>query len=205
MLFVILTLAVLPLAARTKIIHRWVLASQPIPKLKKVLVIAVLDNYLIRQEFEDEMEKLLDKSAIQGIKSHMVLPSREEYSEDEIKQWILKSDFDGALVIRPVDLRTESKEVVTSAVTTYYAPPAPYYSFYPYMNMAWSQIHVTGSYLREDTIVRVEFNLYNIKDGKLLWNGETETLYSKDFGKLGKEYAKTIVRQLKKDKLIGMK
>jgi hypothetical protein len=38
------------------------------------LVIAVLQNYLIRQEFEDEMERLLAKSRVEGIKSHMVLP-----------------------------------------------------------------------------------------------------------------------------------
>ena len=54
----ILALAAVPLLAGTKIVHRWVLTDQPIPKLKKILVIAVLENYLIRQEFEDEMEAL---------------------------------------------------------------------------------------------------------------------------------------------------
>lgn len=202
LLAAILILAVLPLAAGTKIIHRWVLTGQPIPKLHKILVIGVLENYLIRQEFEDEMEKLLAKSGVHGIKSHMVLPSREEVSEAELRKWIVEGDFDGALVIRPKDVRTETQEVVTSAVVTYYAPPAPYYGFYPYMHMAWGQVYPISSYTKEDTIVRAEFNLYNTKTEKLIWNGETETLHSKDFGKLGKEYAKTIVKQMKKDKVI---
>lgn len=202
-LVAILILVVLPLAAQTKVVQRWVLTDLPIPKLEKILVIAVLENYLIRQEFEDEMENLLPKSGMQGVKSHMVLPSREEMSEAEIRKWIIEGDFDGVLVIRPKAMRKETTEVVTGAVVSYYMPPAPYYTFWPYWNMAWSQVHTTSSYLKEDTIVTAEFNLYNIKDEKLIWSGVTETLYSKDFRKLGKEYAKTIVKQMKKDKVIG--
>ena len=38
-----------------------------------------------------------------------------------------------------------------------------------------------------------------------MWNGESDTVYSKDFEKLGKSYAKMLVNQLKKDKVIGKK
>jgi len=55
----------------------------------------------------------------------------------------------------------------------------------------------------ENTIVRARFNLYYTKDEKLLWSGETDTVYSKDFGKLGEEYANALMRQLKKDRVIG--
>ena len=50
--------------------------------------------------------------------------------------------------------------------------------------------------------MRVEFNLYSTKDEKLVWSGESDTLYSKDFEKLGKGYAESLVKQLKKDKVI---
>ncbi|HEY6265367.1 MAG TPA: hypothetical protein VIW93_11240 [Candidatus Acidoferrum sp.] len=36
-------------------------------------------------------------------------------------------------------------------------------------------------------------------------NGESDTVYSKDFGKLGKSYAKMLVDHWKKDKVIGKK
>jgi hypothetical protein len=78
------------------------------PPLKKVLVIAVLENYLIRQEFEDEMERLLAKSGVEGIKSHMVLPPRNEMTEAELKQHIKDSPLDGVLVIRPKDVKKET-------------------------------------------------------------------------------------------------
>jgi len=170
------------------------------PKLKKILVIAVLENYLIRQEFEDEMERLLAKSSIEAIRSHMVLPPRNELMEGELKHRILEADYDAVLVIRPKAFRKETKEVSTSA---FYVPPAGYHSLWPYWHMSQQQLYSTGSYLKESTYVTAEFNLYNTKDENLLWCGETDTVYSKNFGKLAREYANTLVKQLRKDKVIG--
>jgi hypothetical protein len=198
-----LAVAALPLWAGTKIVHRWVVADQAMPKFKKILIIGVMENYLIRQELEDEMERLLAKSGLQGIKSHMVLPPRNEMMEGELKQRIKESDFDGVLIIRPKAMRKESKEVVNLAGP--YVPPAGYYTFWPYWNMAREQVYVTSSDVKEETYVSTEFNLYNTKDEKLLWSGETETVYVKDFDKLARDYAGALVKQLKKDKVIGTK
>ncbi|HKW62211.1 MAG TPA: hypothetical protein VJN89_06670 [Candidatus Acidoferrum sp.] len=197
--FTVLVLAVTPLLGGTKIIHRWVITGQPLPKLKKILVIAVLENYLIRQEFEDEMERLLAKSGIEGVRSHMVLPPRNELMEGELKERIKEVDYDAVLVIRPKAFRKETEEVGTKSV---YMPPTAYQTFWPYWDMAFKQYSARGSYLKENTIVSAEFNLYRTADEALLWNGETDTVYSKNFGKLAREYANTLVKQLKKDKVI---
>lgn len=201
-LLTILVVATLPIIADSKIVARWVLTGLPMPKLKQILVIAVIDNYLIRQEFEDQMEKLLAKSGVEAVPSHMVLPPRNEMMEGELKQRIKESTLDAVLVIRPKAVRKESEEVITGG---FYVPPPGYYSFWPYWSMASAQFYPTSSYTKENIIVRAEFNLYNTKDEKLLWSGETDTVYSKDFQKLGKEYAEVLVKQLKKDKVIGKK
>jgi hypothetical protein len=199
----IVALVALPISAGTKIIQRWVLTGEPMPKLENILVIAVVENYLIRQELEDEMERLLAKSGVTGVKSHMVLPPRNELVEGELKERIMDGNFDGVLVIRPKSERTETKEVVTGVTSPFFVPPPGYYQLWPYWHMALAQAHGTSSYFEENTIVSAEFNLYYGKDEKLLWSGETDTVYCKDFKKLGKEYAKTIVKQLKKDRIIG--
>ncbi len=201
-LVAIIALATLPLIASSKIVYRWVLTGAPMPKLKKILVIAVLENYLIRQEFEDEMEKLLAKAGVEGVESHMVLPPRNEMMEGELKQRIKETDLDAVLVVRPKTVRKETEEVITGGI---YVPPPGYYSFWPYWNMAYGNFYPTSSYTQENIIVRAEFNLYNSKDERLLWSGETDTIYSKDFGKLAKSYAKMLVNQLKRDKVIGKK
>lgn len=197
--FTLLAVMVAPLLARTKIVHRWVITGQPMPKFRKILVIAVLENYFIRQEFEDEMERLLAKSDIEGIRSHMVLPPRNEMMEGELKQRIKEADYDAVLVIRPKAFRKETQEVGTKSI---YMPPTVYQSLWPYWDMAFKQFSAKGSYLKENTIVSAEFNLYRTNDETLLWSGETDTVYSENFRKLAKEYANTLVKQLKKDKVI---
>lgn len=202
-LLAILVLAVLPIIADSKIVARWVLTGLPMPKLKQILVITVIDNYLIRQEFEDQMEKLLAKSGIEGVPSHMVLPPRNEMLEGELRQRIKEEPtLDAVLVIRPKAVRKETEEVITGG---FYVPPPGYYTFWPYWSMASGQFYPTSSYMKENTMVRAEFNLYSTKDEKLIWSGETDTVYSKDFQKLGKQYAEMLVKQLKKDKVIGKK
>jgi len=201
-LLAILSLAALPLLAGTKIVHRWVLTGVPMPHFQKMLVASILENYLIRQEFEDQMKKLLANYGVEGVQSYMVLPPRNEMMEGELKQRIKESSLDSVLVIRPKAVRQESQEVIRGGI---YVPPPGYYTFWPYWNMAYGTFIPTSSYTTEDLVVRVEFNLYSTKDERLVWSGETDTIYSKDFEKLGKEYAQTLVNQLKKDKVIRKK
>jgi len=202
LLAVFLLVLVLPLFAGTDIVHHWVLTGLPMPKFTKVMVASVMENYLVRQSFEDEMKKLLEKNGVQAIQSYMVLPPKNEMMEGELRQRIKESVLDGVIVVRPKAVRQETEEVVTGGI---WVPPPGYYSFYPYWNMAYGQFYATSSRIEENVIVRVEVNFYNVKDEKLVWSGETDTVYSKDFEKLGKDYAKTLVKQLKRDKVIGQK
>lgn len=202
MLAIFLLLLVLPLFAGTDIVHRWVLTGPPMPKFTKVMVASVTENYLVRQSFEDEMKKLLEKNGVQAVQSYMVLPPKNEMMEGELRQRIKESVLDGVIVVRPKAVRQETEEVVTGGI---WVPPPGYYSFYPYWNMAYGQFYATSWRTEENVIVRVEVNFYNVKDEKLVWSGETDTVYSKDFEKLGKDYAKTLVKQLKRDKVIGQK
>src|SRR6266436_1204833 len=115
---------------------------------------------------------------------------------------IMESSLDSVLVIRPKAVRKETQEVVTGGM---YLPPAGYSMFWPYWNMAYGGFYPTSTYTKEDIIVRVEFNLYSTKDEKLVWSGESDTLYSENFEKLGQGYAQALVNQLKKDKVIRKK
>ena len=122
--------------------------------------------------------------------------------EGELKQRIKESSLDSVLVIRPKAVRKETQEVVTGGM---YLPPAGYSMFWPYWNMAYGGSYPTSTYTKETIIVRVEFNLYSTKDEKLVWSGESDTLYSENFEKLGKGYAQALVNQLRKDKVIRKK
>jgi len=66
-------------------------------------------------------------------------------------------------------------------------------------------LYPTSSYTKENVIVRVEFNLYSTRDEKLVWSGESDTVYEKNFERLGKGYAQALAKQLEKDKVIRKK
>jgi hypothetical protein len=198
LLLALVALASLPLLGSTRIVHRWVLTGIPMPQFHKMLVASIAENYLVRQQFEDEMKKLLAKYEIEGVQSYMVLPPKNEMMEGELKQRIKESSLDSVLVVRPKAVRKETEEVSRGI----YVPPPGYYTFWPYWNMAYGEFYPTSSYTKENIVVRMEFNLYEIKDERLIWSGESDTIYSTDFERLGKEYAKALVNQLKKDKVI---
>ena len=120
----------------------------------------------------------------------------------ELKERIKESVLDGVIIVRPKDARKETREVVTSGI---WVPPPGYYGLYPYWNMAYGQFYATSWSTEENIIIRVEVNMYNVKDEKLVWSAETDTVYSKDFDKLGESYAKSLVKQLKRDKVIDKK
>jgi hypothetical protein len=147
-LFAIIFLSTLPLFASTKIVRHWVLTGVPLPQLKKILVASIMENYLVRQEFEDEMKKQFTRYSVEGIQSYMVLPPRNEMMEGELKQRIKLSSLDGVLVVRPKATRRESEEVVMGGI---YVPPPGYYTFWPYWNMAYGTFYPTTSYTKENT------------------------------------------------------
>ena len=82
-LLTILAITVLPLMADTKIVHRWVLTGVPMPLFRKMLVVSIMENYLVRQEFEDEMKERLEKYNVEGIQSYMVLPPTSSSSRSK--------------------------------------------------------------------------------------------------------------------------
>ncbi len=198
-LIAVLSLAAVPVLASTKIAHRWMLSGAPLPRLHKMLVATLSENYVARQEFEDQMKKLLANYGVEGVQSYMVLPPRNEMMERELKRRIQESSLDYVLVIRPKMVERESDEFVNGGI---YVPPQGYYTFWPYWNMASDP---TTSNVKENAPVRVEFNLYSTKDERLVWSGETDTIYCSSFEKMRKQYAVALVNRLRKDKIISKK
>jgi hypothetical protein len=193
----ILFLLTTPLRASAKIAHRWVLSGTPLPRIHKMLVAGLLENYVVRQEFEDQMKKLLANYGVEGVQSYMVLPPRNEMMEGELNQRIKESSLDCLLVIRAKAAAKESDEFVSGGT---YVPPQGYYTFWPYWNLASDP---ANSVSKQNTPVRVEFNLYSTKDERLVWSGETDTIYLSSFEKMRKQYALVLVNRLRRDKIIS--
>jgi hypothetical protein len=51
----------------------------------------------------------------------------------------------------------------------------------------------------------VEINIYGAHDEKLLWSGLSDSFVKEDMEKVADSLAKTLVKQMKKDKLLPKK
>jgi hypothetical protein len=185
-----------------KIVHRWVDTNKPLPPLRKVLVVGIAENGEVSADFEDEMKKQLAKVGIEAVPSPLFVPPRNEMMEPELKRRIKEVTLDAVLIVRPKIVSPDPKKTNNGFK---YTPPSSYSTFWPYWNMAYMGTDPAQTYLKANSTVRAEFNLYNTKDGKLMWSGESGDELEKKFEKLGKNYAQTITRLLKKDKVIGNK
>ena len=200
LLFLLLTS--LPLFATNKIAHRWILAGAPVLRVQRMLVVRIGENFLVRQQFEDEMKRLLAVHGVEGVQSYLFLPPKNDMMEGELKQRIKESSLDSILVIRA---KAALKETDARATSVAYAPPSSYSNFWPFWNMAYGDPGPVSPDARENSLVRVEFNLFSTKDEKLVWSGETGVLKCKDFDRAGNVYARALVNQLKKDRIMRKK
>ncbi|MBI3484697.1 MAG: hypothetical protein HY012_06040 [Acidobacteria bacterium] len=201
-LFTAICLAlVLSAAAETKIVKRWVITGMPVPTLNRILVVGLTENYIVRQYFEDEMERLLPKEGAVGIKSQMVLPPKDEMTQEEVIRRIHESKLDAVMIVRPKGIRKEEEYFPPS---WNYIPNPTYMGLGPYWGYAYGAVYTPG-YMEQYTIARVEVNIYGAHDDKLIWSGLTDAFLKRDMEKVAKDFAKTMVKQMKKDKLLPKK
>jgi hypothetical protein len=188
-LLAVLTIAAPSVFARTKTVHRWRPAGGATPQFHRILVAEIVDDYVLRQQFEDEMNKRLARFGVEGVPSYVVLPPKNEMMESELKQRIADSSFDSVLVIRPKTTQTATRGA--------YAPSPGSYSFWPYWNATYTDAH-PATWPKDNSRLRLEVNLYSTKTERLVWSGETRTIDPKDLEK----FAKRLTGQLRRDRLL---
>jgi hypothetical protein len=77
------------------------------------------------------------------------------------------------IVTRLVDQETV-QEYYPPSYTTVAAPSAYYGGWYGYYSLGYTYMSSPG-YVAENKVFRLETNLYDVKESKLLWSGLTET------------------------------
>jgi hypothetical protein len=158
-------------------------------KLNKVLVVAFLRDEASRRVAEEQMAELLKGKAI---------PSYAYFGEEikslneaAVRELLQKDDFDGAVVMRLVDV---SKEVnYTPGNTNTY--PFYFRTFGGYYRRGWNYYSTPERYYTTRSY-SVETNVYSVKQDKLIWSGLTETTDPGGVGKLVAEISNTICKKM---------
>lgn len=184
--------------ASTSIRDSWVAPDLQAPlEFDKVLVVFMDPNEATRRAAEDALVERL--GADRAVASHTMLTGDEvqnaQANEQAVRREVRAAGFDAAVVMRMVN---EQQKLSYTPGMTY----PPYYGgFYGYYGWGWNYAYSPG-YLRTDTIVSVETNLYSLEDDALIWAGVTETFNPTQVTQMVNEIADAVAKDLRGRRLI---
>jgi len=164
---------------------------------QKILVVFMDPNEPTRRAGEDALVGRIGSA--RAVASHSMFSGEEvrnaQANEQAIRREVLAAGFDGAVVMRMVN---EEQQLSYTPSMTY----PPYYGgFYGYYGYGWGYAYSPG-YLRADTIVSVETNIYDLGDDELVWAGVTESFNPGEVTQLVNDIAAAIADDMRRRGLI---
>ena len=183
----------------TKLIASWKNPEYSGPRFHRVLVLGMSAKPGVRADFEDALSKLVARDGIEAVPGNTILlrPEGTKLDLNYLKTQVKEFKIDAVIVSRLVKVDKN----ITYIPGQPYMMPYPYYgTFYGYYGALYPVVY-SPDYLREDTTVRVETNVYAVTsgDGQLVWTGTSDTFNPRSADKAIDGVAKLIVKELQKD------
>ncbi|MGB7436121.1 MAG: hypothetical protein WBR26_11335 [Candidatus Acidiferrum sp.] len=186
----------------TKLVMSWKNPNYSGQHFHRILVIGMSENPVIRADFEDALSGKITRDGLEAVPGNTILlrPDSPHVNLDYLKGQIHDNHIDGAIVSRMVKV----DRTVTYVPGQSYAVPYAYYNgFYGYYGAVYQQVYTPG-YLRQDTSVRIETNLYSVTPPKedLVWTGVSDSFNPKNADKAIAGLVKLVVKQLEKEAIL---
>jgi len=186
----------------TKLLTSWKNPNCASQRFHKILVIGMSNNPSTRSDFEDALSLKIERNGIEAVPGNSILlrPDNSKLDLDYLKAQIREHHIDAVVVARLVKV---DKNVTHIPGQSYVIPYGYYRSFYGYYGAVYQQVY-TPDYLREDTTVRVETNLYATTppDGELIWTGTSDTFNPKSAHKVIDALVKLVVKELEREAIL---
>jgi hypothetical protein len=159
----------------------------------KTVVIGVFKEPDTRKIFEDEFADRLRARGMDAVASHKIITDAELPDKDLVLRKIRNTGADAVFVTRLVDMEMETTRVPGRSyyVPRYYADYGTYYT----------HIYEPGYTVREG-YAYAETNLYDVRNGKLIWSGHSTTTLSRTRYELIQAFVKVIIEKLSAEGLI---
>ena len=197
-------LAALPVANANavKLLMSWKNPAYSGQKPRRILVIGMSENPAIRADFEDDLSSAIANDGLEVIPGNHILfrPHSADLDPDYLKGQIRDFKIDAVLISRLVKVDKKTTHIPGHS---YVVPYAYYNSFYGYYGTVYRQVY-SPDYLRVDTTVRVETNLYSSTpaDGELIWTGTSDSFNPKSAQKVIDGVVKLVAKELRKQNIL---
>lgn len=195
---VIVLLVTLAGCASTSIRDSWTAPGIQGPlDYQKILVVFMDPTEATRRAAEDALVARIGSD--RAVASHTMFTVQEVQNADQNESAnrgkVEAAGIDSAVIMRLVN---EQQKMSYSPGMTY---PSYYGGFYGYYGRGWGMAYSPG-YMRTDTVVSVETNLYSLENDELVWAGTTETLNPNDVAKMVNEIADAVSKDLRSKGLV---
>jgi hypothetical protein len=198
---VLLMLAGFANAKSNKLVTSWKNPQYTATKFHRVLVLGMSAKPGVRADFEDALSQLVATTGVEAVPGNTILlrPEGTQLNLDYLKTQVKTFKIDAVIVSRLVKV---DKNITYIPGSPYLVPPY-YGSFYGYYSTIYPVVY-SPDYLREDTTVRVETNVYAVNgdEGQLLWSGTSDTFNPRSAQKVIDGLSKLIVKELQKDAIL---
>jgi hypothetical protein len=186
----------------TKLVASWKNPEYSGPAFRRVLILGMSAKPGVRADFEDALSKLVVRDGIEAIPGNTILlrPEGTQLDLNYLKTQVKEFKIDAVIVSRLVKVDKN----VTYVPGQPYFMPYPYYgSFYGYYGNVYPMVY-SPDYLREDTTVRVETNVYAVSsgEGQLVWTAVSDTFNPSSANKVIDGLSKLIVKELQKEEVL---
>jgi len=165
---------------------------------QKMMVIALAKNERNQFVWESAFSQALQKEKVTPLAGSKFLPATNAADEATLKQAVKESGANLAAVTRLIAVDKETSYVPGMS---YYTPAPAYYGMYGYYNSSYAMVHDPG-YYQENTIVKLETNVYDVATEKLVWSGVTETLNPETAQDVANSVAYKVTEDMVKSKVI---
>ena len=174
--------------ASTKMTSSWRLPETGPLEFEKVMALVLVQDASVRRVGEDELVRQIQRA--EAIPSYRLVEEQDLKDEAKLREAVESSGVDAVVVLRPVYDENE----ITYNSGSY---PGPYYSFYGYYGWGYGISYAPG-YYQQDRLVGVETNVYDVKSGKLVWSGLSQTTNPEGVRKLVADTAKAVRNEMRK-------
>ena len=201
LLALILAGAMLANGKSTKLVTSWKNPEYSGAAFHRILVLGMSAKPGVRADFEDALSKLVAHEGVEAVPGNTILlrPEGTKLDLDYLKTQVKEFKIDAVIVSRLIKV---DKSVTYIPGQPYM--PYPYYgSFYGYYGAVYPVVY-SPDYLREDTTVRVETNVYAVSsgEGQLVWTGVSDTFNPRSADRVIDGLSKLIVKELQKQAIL---
>lgn len=164
----------------------------------KVAAIAMMENEAARRAAEDALVRELNERGAEGVAMYTIMSGASPGNEAEVRAALEGTGFAGAVVMRPVDRRTE---VISEPI---FVGPDYLHLWNGYYGFGWNdpwRVTVVRD-VRTRTLVSIEVLVYSLRQNRLVWGGQTTTADSASVERLVDTTAKRVAKELERQGLL---